>query len=348
MIFVDPKSRYAVPVTIGTVGSLLIDQIIRFDLADFPDRFHQHVRTTGGDIRGSINGVRLPLQIDSIDTTGKTGNVWVNTSINTGTELLIEYGDTAGVQPAAGAAYGSQSVYTGVIETRYSLNDLYDSTSNGHDLTNSGASLTTSGKIDSAYEFDGNLDHLHNGMSSFAATSGAFIFWVKFDVDPSTKGYNSYVIGRNQSGNNPGDVGFWYSNGSGRMSFFSQNGTVTRASLSNSASFTAGQWYHFVGTWDSAGLMQMWVDGVKQTNRNDAGIALSAHASGYNFALCQASKEVTFSNESLDGILDNVYFFNSIPSDDAITFMFNNSKDASTTYTIGSEISRTIFPSIIY
>jgi hypothetical protein len=337
--------RTLITVDKDQVDATLSDKDVMVDLSDMPAIFWSTVKSDGGDIRATLsNGTtRLPIEVGSIDTGTDTGILWFkgsSVSSSTDTDFYIYYGNSALSQPAIDSTYGAENVWDGSHEAVWHLDSLLDSTANDHDLTNSGATSGQTGKIGESYNFDGNSDYLWNDLSTFAANTGTIEFWVKFDVDPDTKGFRSWLFGRNKAGNFAGDIGMLFDSSASQLEFFIQDGVTIAESYGDASSYAADTWFHIQLTWDKDDVIQMWVDGVKQTTNNDPGLALAAHADSFSFALAQNSKDAPDAGGSLDGDLDEFRIESIIRSDAWLKASNVNQDTPLSFYTVGeTEVS---------
>jgi hypothetical protein len=126
-------------------------------------------------------------------------------------------------------------------------NTLTDATGNGNTLTNNGATYTTSGKINGAYNFDGNNDYLSRN-SFLSGQSFSFSVWVKFDTLAESTGINSIIGYRIDTGNF--NWKFITVSNAGVATFYIRAGAGTLYAVTGTTTITTGNWFHIVGTFD--------------------------------------------------------------------------------------------------
>lgn len=106
-----------VEIPASTVTETLTSFPLYIDLATMPDDFWDAVTADGGDIR-TYNGTgatQLPREIVAIDTTARTGQMWMlaDTISATDGRVFIVVVDGVSTEPAANSTYGAQSVWIG-------------------------------------------------------------------------------------------------------------------------------------------------------------------------------------------------------------------------------------------
>lgn len=118
---------------------------VYFDLSNAPAGFWTHVKSDGGDIRiTQSDGVtRQALELVHINTSSNIGEIHYKASSlssSGNTDFYVVYGNAGASQPAVGAAYGRNSVWTDYEDTSHlteqgngTPGEYVDSTGNGHD-----------------------------------------------------------------------------------------------------------------------------------------------------------------------------------------------------------------------
>lgn len=156
---------------------------------DWSYSFEQGIFSPNGyDIKmTNEHGDDLPFEIVGYDSTNGRIQLWVNVDklySKKNTILYLHHGISSGgniTDPSSTGTWNSD--YKAV----YHFEDLKDATSNGNDATNYGASLV-SGKLGSAYNFDGSSDYMKVPYSSSLDVGGKTITlsaWVRVDDYPS-------------------------------------------------------------------------------------------------------------------------------------------------------------------
>jgi hypothetical protein len=158
----------------------------------------------GGDVRfssDSAGNTRLSCEIVTFEVYENPVNgvaeIWVGlpaASASSNTTIYVWYHKAGESQPAADAAYGSESVWDSSFKMVQHMKDTTtstttDSTSNDNDGTKTGANepLEVTGQIGKGQDFDGTNDRISLGTSTTLQPSNlTFSAWVKRTVDWST------------------------------------------------------------------------------------------------------------------------------------------------------------------
>lgn len=168
--------RIKVDIDPTKVPSGLTDFPLYVDLSLLPAGFFSTVKTDGSDIRiTTADGVtELPLEIVSISTGSSTGELHTKYPYlnGTGTDAIyIYYGNSGASAYAASATYGSQNVWnSNYVAVWHNQEDpsgsapqIKDSTANGFDMTSAGSMTSgdsVAGKLaGNALDFDGVDDY---------------------------------------------------------------------------------------------------------------------------------------------------------------------------------------------
>ncbi len=140
---------------------------------------------------------------------------------------------------------------------------------------------------------------------------GTIEMWFKPDsvISASTHPPDwTYLFSKNLSGNHPGDLGFGWTRGEGRLVFFMQDGTTT-VNVYSSEDINESyypRWYHIAVTWNVADSMRMFVDG-KLVGADKSEIPLLGGTQ--QIAIGGGNEDLWNSRfESFRGIIDEVRF----------------------------------------
>jgi len=138
-------------------------------------------RTDGGDIRATKTDgtTELPIEIVTIDTTGKTGEVHIKftgtLSSSTDTVIRIWY-NGADTVPSVSSTYGRNNVwsdYVAVHHMQEASGTRVDSTGNGNNLSSSGLDANIDGKLGKAVDLEtDNNSYLSAGNVARVNASG--------------------------------------------------------------------------------------------------------------------------------------------------------------------------------
>ncbi len=265
------------------------DTTVDADLTNFPayvnlanlgvnHSFWTNVRTTGGDILITNNdGTRMPVEVVSINTTGRTGEVYFRADLlenSTSTYFWIYYGSSTATQPASTTTYGARNVWSNGYRGVWHLNQTAgarDSTSYGHNSASVGGTPTfgAAGKLGTAVTFNGTSRILVATSNNLEpARAPVFSAWVN-----RTATQNSYA------------KPFWY--GTNNTSPYPAYGCeFNNTSDSNiGPSITAGNakrsvtaitipvttWTYLVGSYDGL-VLRSYVNGVERASTSYTGV----------------------------------------------------------------------------
>jgi hypothetical protein len=214
----------------------------------------------GGDVRFSSDlagGVQLPVEIISWDTAGSTCQLWTKLDVNATTAVDVHiWGNvTSDTQPAAGAAFGSESVWD---NEGFASNEGATDVTGNNTPVNSGGVLAVGpfGNADGAREFDptGYIMIPSTGLTAPLTLRS----WFKVDV------YGFALSNIIQLGSST--VG-WNSRQFGLYAQYQQGGAlnVTNGSMSvtdtSPTSATVGVWRSGVVTLDGSGNLITYLNG---------------------------------------------------------------------------------------
>jgi hypothetical protein len=174
--------------------------------------------------------------------------------------------------PASKQQYPFTSITAADAIVSWEMEDLTDSTGNGHTITNSGATSGSTGIIGNCYDFDGTNDYMTiaDATAFDQTTKWSMSTWVKTDVNGVYQG----IIGKwNYVGGGSGS-GSWalqIYNVDDTLQFFITDSIETTGNQARSDSgLSTGTWYHVCIAYDgdgvgNAGRVQMYLNGVLQT-----------------------------------------------------------------------------------
>ena len=281
--------------------------------------------TAVGDILYSngTNWVKLPAGADGQILTMSGGvPVWA---------ALSGSGSSGG---SGGGGIPSYLPTTGLVAWYPFTGNANDSSGNGHNGTNYGATLTTdrNGNTNRAYSFDGVSNYMSvPNIAQSGNSARSFVCWVQI-TDSSNEqciissGYPSPYNTFNLVYNYHSSVGVTYNVGLGVMGFvpgdyYPITGTTGMA-ISN------GQWHQAVVTYDGAGALKLYVDGI--LNNSTIGMTYTTTAQNNFFG---KSNHVG-AEGYYDGKLDDIAIYNRALTATEITQIYNGS--VASTITVGS------------
>lgn len=307
---------------------------VYIDLSDMSAQFWANVSNGGGDIRvtESDGTTQLPREVVSCDTSGETGELWVNvTTLQYDADTVIKvWYNGSDTEPASDSTYGSENTWNSNYEGVWHWNNsLDDSTANGRNLTNSGSTDTTTSKIGSnARDFDNDYAYTpHINMP------GAFTVsvWVKFDnldedVDrPFPWGFedesNGATIYLDFSKLHPAEYPLLKTQ-SGGINY--ETGVYQ---------ITINTWYRIVAVYDGASEIKFYVNGVERGNNTSASFN-DGTQEFYWGAGAQYGVDGGENKHRMDGQIDEGNVLTTNLSSDWISTEYNNQSSPSTFYSV--------------
>jgi hypothetical protein len=353
------NTSYQYRLRITTQGAKVASPLTNFpvyvDLStlDPGSSFWSHARPNGGDlIVTKGDGItRLPLEIVSISTTTRSGELYFNADsllAAANTNFYIYYGSSTASQPAAGAAYGKNAVWPSQYKGVWHLNedpsaglcgsgkDACDSTSNSLNLTATTsmtvANLVT-GKLGYAYSFNGTTDYLTTLTTNLGQWMGKnfqFSAWVKFtQTGNDTIWLAPGLSGVEQNGGQD-DTMIGVISAAGRMGMASKSDTNIQATtiLNNNA------WHliSFSRYSTSTGNITIYVDGA--FNISGTSGAGNVGTPFYSFGRVEST---VGGAKYYQGSIDEMRLTTGTTTLAWTTTQYNDQNSPSTFYTFGSE-----------
>jgi hypothetical protein len=327
--------RVKVTVDNTKVSATLTDFPVYVDLSDMPSTFFTHVKSDGGDIRVTqSNGTtEQAREVVTITPGSSIGELWFKASSlssSVDTVFFIYYGNSSASDYAADATYGSENVYDSDYILVWHLLDATDSTSNDRHGTPAGtAAPTSSGKIDGAYDFDGDSDYITHAFPTGPANNDLTVsFWFSSD-DVLADGGQIRFIDRWFH------YGIYYQGSTDEwiMDYFIGESPNNVYQTVYSHSPSASTWYNIVATFDSTG-------GGLTFYLNGSSVATDP--SPFSFGLGTLGTPLIAAGDSgsanyHDGQMDEVRFSDVDRGSDWISTEYNNQNAPSSFYTVGTE-----------
>ena len=188
---------------------------------------------------------------------------------------------------------------------------LSDLTSNNYDGTISGATwdsavvcTNSAANQYSTIKFDGTDDYVNLGTTA-ANDVRTVDFWFKPQNTINSLSDGQGLVYRWNSANNADNFGVYIGasnlGDNGKIVFQRKIGFTVHKVVSDSNSWTAGVWYHVVGTIDSTNGMALYIDGVLQQSSNP-----STEAATVNNDRLHVGNWGTFNNRYFEGEIDEV------------------------------------------
>lgn len=313
--------------------------------ADVNNIDYSKTQNSGQDVRfcDQDNATALDYEIEKWDETA-TSTVWVEvpniTAASSTEHIWMYYGNTS---------TSTAATTTGVWDDNYkgvwhldegdstAANFYEDSTSNANHgtLTDAnGNSVAATGKVDGAFDFNGDADYIDNSSvaGEFSSNLGTAEAWVyRTFVDTVTTYPTPLAIGR-IANTNLTEV--WYNADSDVFNFHYVDGSGVETYVNVSAStIPQNQWVHIAWTWDTTvDQFKVYVNGSQQGTTQTLSGTWSAAATK---AFIGATTDVTGPNNWMIGRVDDVRVSATARSADWIAFEYCNMNFTCQTY--GSE-----------
>jgi len=259
------------------VDDTLTDFPVYLDLSQIgsSDNFWSTVSSDGSDIRvtDSTGSTQYPVEVVSIDTTGKTGEVHFkidSLSDTVDTDIRVYYNGTSAARDND-ALYGQYEVWSNDYLGVYHLENGDDSTANGNDLSVAGITQTT-GQIGDGYTFTGGSDKMERVISMTSLTEVTIQNWIK-----STNTGNQISVCYHHSGPDGMEINSLAPNG--RLQFASDDGVRANVYPSINLPSTGWRMMHLIQTTTT---LKGYVDGGPEGSVSNA----------YNFGGASSSKFV--------------------------------------------------------
>jgi hypothetical protein len=299
----------------------------------------------GGDLRFSSDEagtMQLSCQIVDWNIVANEAQVWVKVptlQYDVDTSIYVWYDKTDEAQPAADAAFGSESVWNtnfkGVWHMEEASGTRVDSTSNDNDLADNNTVTSGTGQIDTGADFE--LTNSERLTITDAAQTGLdlstdFIFagWFKVEQLPSTAGTIFMLISKYVDTTERSYI--WYiETGDVTALNFYNTGVVSRA-VTNAAILEAGDvgtMVHLAAKVDISGpTFTFFKNGaaVASTLTNSTATTIKNSTAGVGVGARLDATPVQY----YDGIMDELYIVSNLYSDDWITTIYNNQSNPST------------------
>jgi hypothetical protein len=276
------------------------------------------------------NNVKLNNEIELYNSTNGHLIAWVNIpqlSPTTDTTIFMYYGNSSAPnQQNASAVWGSSFVMVQHLEESGTAS-RYDSTINANNgVTFGGIAKSGAGKIDGADAFDGTNDYIRVSNSpSLNPTSAITIeLWMKLS---STANYINLV--------NKGTWGQYYirlGSNEGRTYWYVKFSDSTGASIEGSnIGWKWNTWHHLAVTLDAqAGTIKVYLDGVEKLS--------GTFPIGKTMITTTNPLLLSDINQRLvKGEMDEVRISNVARLPSWVQTSYNNQKDPSSFYAVGSE-----------
>ena len=338
-IWYDAAWTERIPITIqaSEIDDDLTDFPVYVDLADLGTDFFTEVQSDGSDIRVTdVTGTELAHDLVSIDTGAETGELHFRASSTiastTDTTFYIYYGNAAADAYAATSTYGSENVWGSDHIAVYHLEEdasgagnanLYqDATSNNYDADDEITSSGKTGKLGAGQEIrsrETNPDdyilfpsNTINGENQFTAS-----FWLQ-----SSQAGDQALLNAGASN----DYLLFLINSGTRLQLF-DGGSSPQEDLD--VDVTNNTWRLVTVSRDASNNeWRIFIDGQEDSGGpvSETMGALSLPSDCFLMGMeqdgsCLSSGDI---GQHLDGLVDEIRFTNTVPSDASIAATFRN------------------------
>jgi parallel beta-helix repeat protein len=204
-----------------------------------------------------------------------------------------------------------QTVEKSPLVASFRMDGLTTDAIDGRSMTVNGATLTNSGRVGSAYDFDGADDFISTSYAAEMAPKNAVTVSTWFQADVAKQALLAGTWG--SSGTGTGSYTLWQQS-DGKIAFsLSDTGSTNNAIISST--LTPGSWHHAVGTFDGD-IMRLYIDGTEVSSYDTA--FTSIFDNGLPFQIGGESATGFF-----DGKIDEVSLFNRALTAGEITDLYN-------------------------
>ncbi|MFD0765579.1 LamG-like jellyroll fold domain-containing protein [Mucilaginibacter lutimaris] len=284
---------------------------------------------------GSSN--ELFYQVESFDAATGTLTAWVQvpTVTSAATPLTFYFGSTAPAHNATFAYATWSSDYLAVYHLNETSGTVLDATSNQRSATATSTTSTTSGKITSAYIFDGSSSKIVSAASADATGSFTLSGWTYVtDFNTSTDqkivtNETSYATG----GYKLGFYGTTTTNVKAEVETRASNGTATiNRNETGGTAVTTGQWHYVQGVYNGTNFITYYDGAADRSTTTGAAAGTGGPIYiGSDFAAANFFK----------GNIDEIRVSNIAKSADWIKAEYNNQNNYLTYTTTNTAITAT-------
>jgi len=278
----------------------------------------------GGDIRlfKSDDTTELAREIVTFSVSAETGEIHYKysgtLSSSVDTDIHV-YADGSSSEPAVGATYGCNAVWTDYQRVYHleTTGTQTDSSGNGNDLSENGNPTADVGQVGKAAYLDGNGDYYTD--AGIALSTGTLQGWF---FRQSTD--RRYILSQDKSGGNIGDYGVVYNSNNEFNVFPGENINY----YTGAGTFPVSTWVNFHSLFGTGG-MKVYVDSILELSASGATEGLGGSRNflvGANF----------LGTQGLQGRIDEVRIRTSRLSANWITTEYNNQNSYSTFYSVAA------------
>jgi hypothetical protein len=335
----DEAWAYRLPITIGQgrVQDNLANFPVMVDLQNLPVQFFNNVKSDGGDIRVTAGDglTELPVEIVSIDTVGKKGELYFKANIlatSTANTFYIYYKNAAADLYSASATYGKNNVWSAGYVLATHMADLTTATVENSKGTPNGTKNSannpqgvTTGKLYNAQDFSGDAVDF---ASLLTGDVFSFSGWIK--ADNLTGSGETATFGYTIFGNSASNYTWLTAGGTGYTSelrFCAFNSGSTCPASTAGANLTVGNWYHVALSTTRNGVSKILVNGEEKASFIASNSALNGN---FTIGDLRVGRGIQF-----DGMIDEVRVSNVIRSNAWLNAEFKNTSTTTSFYTVG-------------
>lgn len=334
-----------------TINSSYVSTVNHTNLTNFPFLFsgtYSYLATTanGGYVQNangydivftsdSAGKKLLPFERESYSPSNGKVTFWINIPTVNGTSnttIYLSYGN-AGITTDQSNKTGTwNSNYSAVWHLDETSGYQYDSTSNANTLGGAYAAEgeTTKAVFGGADQFVNSSQSTYNGSvpANFISSSLTNSAWVNMTTFNTGSGNIDTLLAAD-SLSSPGASYVLYINSSQQPCFDWINTSGTNISACGSTALSANTWYYFVGTYTPS-TISIYVNGSLAGTATPTGSMYQANQT-YGIG-CNGNSSTGCSQD----YIDETRVINTALSPDWIITEYNNQKNPSTFYTVGS------------
>lgn len=328
------------------VAADLTDFVLYFDLSDFPSghKIWSNLQSGGQDLRFTFaNGEdELALEVVSVDTSGKTGEVHVKfegtLSSTDDTRIYVYFGNSNASAYADTDPFGTHTVWNSNYKGVFHLEEdpgggapqMLDSTSNDNDGTSAG-SMTSGDSIAAqlglGLAFDGINDEIDCGGDASLDLTGDYTVqaWMRSSVDRAS---NEYILTSYDDGNTPGIA--MRITGTENLSGFHVPSSAWEPvynSVTSPSTYNDGNWHSAALTFESGTGSELFVDGASVDTDSTTTVAVTSFPRDWHIG---DQDENVGSSRPFEGDVDEVRLVATNLSSTWISTEYNNQNSPST------------------
>lgn len=359
MAWFDSNWGYRMSVTVeaSRVSANLTDFPVYVDLSKIASNhaFWSNVDSAGADIRVTTSDgtTEIPVEIVSIDTSAKTGEIHFKGDIDStdDTPFWLYFGNSSATLHAEDSTYGKENTWDSnhvMVHhlTGATVTDLDDSTSNDYDFSvdNGDPTYDASTQVGEGVDFDGTGDFIDWNGNSFRSsdTSGT----LSMMIQKANLSINSYFMSTSSESVTNRFFSF-ITIDTGKVAVYQNAASVNIMKSTNA--ITVDTW-HYITASTNGSTTKLYIDGVEETvverNGTNQGLWIGDIVTATNNMIFGALKRSN-GEYPTEQIIAEARLSDSQRSDDWILTESNNLLEPETFVTFGDAIAGPPAPTFV-